>query len=134
MTEADAATAIEFSPQQVKAIAGAKEWFNKLSNELSLEHSKYANDKTITHIETQYGPTDMVYLIGGFAGTGKTTSIKELVRQLTEEQSDFAVEYAAFTGKAALVMKRYNKIPARTIHSLIYSYIPPVFLTSFLNR
>jgi exodeoxyribonuclease V len=54
-----------------------------------------------------------VQTLGGFAGTGKTTVIRELVERL----SGFAV--CAYTGKAADVLRRKG-IPASTIHSLIY--------------
>lgn len=51
--------------------------------------------------------------LGGYAGTGKTTS----VRYLTKFFPDFAV--AAYTGKAANVLRK-NGIYATTIHSRIY--------------
>lgn len=55
-----------------------------------------------------------VQTLGGYAGTGKTTVIKELARRLPR----YAV--CAFTGKAANVLQR-NGVSASTIHSLIYS-------------
>src|ERR1700737_1336602 len=51
----------------------------------------------------------------GYAGTGKTT----LARHLAEDV-DGKVSFAAFTGKAALVMRRKGCANASTIHSLIY--------------
>ena len=58
-----------------------------------------------------------VFRLFGFAGTGKTT----LARYFAEHV-DGEVLFAAFTGKAALVLTRKGT-PARTIHSLIYSVI-----------
>jgi exodeoxyribonuclease-5 len=55
----------------------------------------------------------MQQTLGGFAGTGKTTIIKYLVKFLP----NFAV--AAYTGKAANVLRK-KSIPASTIHSRIY--------------
>ncbi|MCK9458449.1 MAG: AAA family ATPase [Proteobacteria bacterium] len=54
-----------------------------------------------------------VQTLGGYAGTGKTTLISQLVKTLPH----FAV--CAFTGKAASVL-RQKGVPASTIHSLIY--------------
>lgn len=61
-----------------------------------------------------------LFRFGGYAGTGKTTSISDLVQRLGVEPL-----YAAFTGKAALVMSIKNDIKASTIHSLIYKLVPP---------
>ena len=57
--------------------------------------------------------TKPVVTLGGYAGTGKTTLIKELIQQLPRPK------IAAFTGKAADVLRRKG-IDASTIHSLIY--------------
>ena len=59
--------------------------------------------------------TPQVFRLFGYAGTGKTT----LARHLSEDV-DGKVAYAAFTGKAALVMRRKGCPDASTIHSLIY--------------
>ena len=61
------------------------------------------------------GGTPQIFRLFGFAGTGKTT----LARHLAEDV-DGKVAYAAFTGKAALVMRRKGCASASTIHSLIY--------------
>ena len=54
-----------------------------------------------------------ITIVGGRAGTGKSTIIKHLIELLP----NFAV--CAYTGKAANVLKRRG-IAAKTIHSLIY--------------
>jgi exodeoxyribonuclease-5 len=56
-----------------------------------------------------------VFRLFGFAGTGKTT----LARKIAEDV-DGEVAFAAFTGKAALVLRSKGCKNARTIHSLIY--------------
>ena len=61
------------------------------------------------------GSTPQVFRLFGFAGTGKTT----LARHIAEGVSG-SVKYAAFTGKAALVMRNKGCDGASTIHSLIY--------------
>jgi exodeoxyribonuclease-5 len=56
-----------------------------------------------------------VFRLFGYAGTGKTTLAKKVA-----EDVDGGVAFAAFTGKAALVMRSRGCKDARTIHSLIY--------------
>ena len=51
----------------------------------------------------------------GYAGTGKTT----LARYFAEHV-DGQVQFAAFTGKAAQVLRSKGAVNSRTIHSLIY--------------
>ena len=59
--------------------------------------------------------TPQVFRLFGYAGTGKTT----LARHLAEDV-DGKVVFGAFTGKAALVMRRKGCVDASTIHSMIY--------------
>jgi len=56
-----------------------------------------------------------VFRLFGYAGTGKSTLARHLA-----ENVDGLVVFAAFTGKAALVMRSKGCVNARTIHSLIY--------------
>jgi exodeoxyribonuclease-5 len=56
-----------------------------------------------------------VFRLFGYAGTGKTTLARHLAEHL-----DGTVVFAAYTGKAALVMRSRGCKDARTIHSLIY--------------
>lgn len=56
-----------------------------------------------------------VFYLAGFAGTGKSTIAKALV-----EQSGKRWLFAAFTGKAAHVLKQKGCSDAGTIHSIIY--------------
>jgi ATP-dependent exoDNAse (exonuclease V) alpha subunit len=60
---------------------------------------------------------DQVFRLFGWAGTGKST----LARHLAEGVK--SVKYAAFTGKAALVMRKRGCRGASTLHSLIYSLV-----------
>src|SRR5262245_8337022 len=62
---------------------------------------------------TDGGP--QVFRLFGYAGTGKTT----LARHIADE-ADGEVKFAAFTGKAASVMRGKGCRGASTIHSLIY--------------
>jgi exodeoxyribonuclease-5 len=56
----------------------------------------------------------------GFAGTGKTTIAREIAARVVGDRADARVLFAAFTGKAALVLRTKGCDGATTIHSLIY--------------
>jgi exodeoxyribonuclease-5 len=97
-----------FTPSDVqsKAIREIKDWFLHRTRE------------------------QQVFRVFGYAGTGKTTLTRHAIDELgldtmTKERNGSSgcvadgVLYAAFTGKAALVMTRKGT-PASTIHSLIY--------------
>jgi exodeoxyribonuclease-5 len=59
--------------------------------------------------------TPQVFRLFGYAGTGKTTLARHLA-----EHADGEVKFAAFTGKAASVMRGKGCRGASTIHGLIY--------------
>lgn len=80
------------SPLQAEAIKAIKDWYLNRTHE------------------------QQVFRVFGFAGSGKTTITKHAIAELG---LDDGVLYAAYTGKAALVMTRKGT-PASTIHSLIY--------------
>ena len=61
---------------------------------------------------------DEIFLIKGYAGTGKTTVIKALVCYLREIKHRCVL--LAPTGRAAKVMNSYTNHPAFTIHKKIY--------------
>ncbi|TKT80096.1 ATP-dependent RecD-like DNA helicase [Aquamicrobium sp. LC103] len=61
------------------------------------------------------GGGPQIFRLFGYAGTGKTT----LARYFAEHV-DGQVQFAAFTGKAAQVLRSKGATNARTIHSLIY--------------
>jgi exodeoxyribonuclease-5 len=56
-----------------------------------------------------------IFRLFGYAGTGKTTLARHFA-----EHVDGQVQFAAFTGKAAQVLRSKGATNARTIHSLIY--------------
>jgi ATP-dependent exoDNAse (exonuclease V) alpha subunit len=59
--------------------------------------------------------TSQVFRLFGYAGTGKTTLATHIA-----DAADGEVKFAAFTGKAASVMRGKGCRGASTIHSLIY--------------
>lgn len=81
---------MEWSPQQAAALLKIKRW-----------------------AVTKGGP--QVLRVFGFAGTGKTTLAKEIAQSISG-----TVHYMAFTGKAALILRKKGCTGASTIHSAIY--------------
>lgn len=63
-------------------------------------------------------PQPAVYILKGYAGTGKTTMISNLVR--ASKQLKWKTVLLAPTGRAAKVMSSYSGKPASTIHRKIY--------------
>lgn len=58
-----------------------------------------------------------VFRLFGYAGTGKTTITKHLVDKI-----GLSARYAAYTGKAASVMRAKGMTSAETLHSLAYVF------------
>ncbi|MEA2990796.1 MAG: hypothetical protein QOG83_3507 [Alphaproteobacteria bacterium] len=83
-----------FSPQQDAALKAVAEWLKTRPGQ---------------------GSAPLVFRLFGYAGTGKTTLARHIA-----EGVDGKVLFAAFTGKAALVMRSKGCEGASTIHSLIY--------------
>ena len=88
------------SPQQAAAIRAIVEWYSNPNR------------------------TTQVFRLFGYAGSGKSTITRYVIEELGLEPMNRqggggGVLFAAFTGKAALVMTRKGT-PASTIHSLIY--------------
>src|SRR5512133_3860508 len=83
-----------FSPEQDAALKAVAEWLKAKPGR---------------------GNTPLIFRLFGYAGTGKTTLARHLA-----EGVDGKVLFAAFTGKAACVMRSKGCHGAATIHSLIY--------------
>lgn len=60
--------------------------------------------------------------IAGYAGTGKSTLVQFIINALGIERP--YVAYAAYTGKAALVLKQKGCLNAETTHRLLYNTKP----------
>ena len=61
-----------------------------------------------------------VFYLAGFAGTGKSTIVDQVIRRLRSEHGKLDVRTVTFTGKAADVLRRRGVENTSTIHSLIY--------------
>ncbi len=62
--------------------------------------------------------SESIFILNGYAGTGKTTIIAALVSALSDLKINTTL--LAPTGRAANVLSRYSKQPAFTIHKHIY--------------
>jgi exodeoxyribonuclease-5 len=71
--------------------------------------------EAVDKIRAWYRGGEQVFRLFGYAGTGKTS----IARRIVEELRVRAV-FAAFTGKAAYVLRSKGCADASTIHSLIY--------------
>jgi exodeoxyribonuclease-5 len=83
---------MEYSLEQDSALKGAAAW-----------------------LKAPFDRSRQIYRIFGYAGVGKTTIAKELA-----QQCDGTALFAAYTGKAAYVMRSKGCVGCTTIHSLIY--------------
>jgi exodeoxyribonuclease V len=96
---------IDLSADQKKALSDLTEWYKK--------------DRQAMQYVT----------LGGYAGTGKTTLIAVLRRELDKIDKHMKVGFASYTGKAARVLQTkikeqgvlFKQDSVGTIHSLIYS-------------
>ena len=70
----------------------------------------------------RYRNNEKYVVIGGYAGTGKSTLVKFIIEALNVELSKVA--YATFTGKAAEVLRKKGNANAMTLHRLLYDSIP----------
>jgi ATP-dependent exoDNAse (exonuclease V) alpha subunit len=64
------------------------------------------------------GNNEEIFLLKGYAGTGKTTVVSTIVNNLIEIQKKYVL--LAPTGRAAKVISNYSNKPAFTIHKKIY--------------
>ena len=65
---------------------------------------------------------DRVFILKGYAGTGKTTLMRFLIRKLEENEKDYRL--LASTGRAAKVLANLSNRngSTSTIHSMVYSF------------
>lgn len=75
----------------------------------------------------RYKDNEKYTVIGGFAGTGKSTLVKFIISALCNEGVDERdVCYATFTGKAAQVLLKKGNKNVSTLHKLLYDSFPQI--------
>ena len=89
----------DLSPQQREAVDAVAAWHRSC----------------MASINGNRRMSQQIMRVFGYAGTGKTTTARHFAAQVNG-----SVLYAAYTGKAALMMQKSGCAGASTIHSLIY--------------
>lgn len=90
---------MEWSPQQAAALDEVAAW----------------HDECLIELRAGQKLSRPFFYLAGFAGTGKSTLTKHIASQI-----DGKTVYAAYTGKAAMVMRKNGCTGAMTIHSAMY--------------
>ena len=75
-------------------------------------------DQGLNETITRYKAGEKYVVISGYAGSGKTTLVKFIINALDVDEDKVA--YAAFTGKAAEVLRKKGNKNAMTLHRLLY--------------
>lgn len=89
-----------------------------MSDSITLTDEQGGAVKAITKWYKSVGDTfKYSFVMGGYAGTGKSTLVPFVVDSLGLDEKD--LRFVAYTGKAAMVLRKKG-LPATTIHSLIY--------------
>ena len=88
-------------------------------------HFKHLNlspgqETALTKLEAFLDSPVQVFMLKGYAGSGKTTILKGLVEYLNSLEKDFAL--MAPTGRAAKVIRERTGQDAYTIHKSVYSF------------
>jgi len=65
-------------------------------------------------------PGKGIFILKGYAGTGKSTLIREFIRDLQQKDKSFSL--MASTGRAAKIISNITGVESRTVHSQIYSF------------
>lgn len=65
-------------------------------------------------------PLSKIFILKGYAGTGKTTMLRVLLEELQLRECKFSL--MASTGRAAKIVSNITGCEAKTVHSLIYTF------------
>lgn len=90
-----------------------------------LNHFQHLNlsqsqETALNNLEAFFVSPVQVFMLKGYAGSGKTTILKGLVEYLDATKKEFVL--MAPTGRAAIVIREKTGKEAYTIHKSIYSY------------
>lgn len=89
-----------------------------MNDDLQLTHSQdHAFKKMLDFVES---PHQRIFILKGYAGTGKTTLMKCLVHEMNNRNK--RVKLLASTGRAAKILSNATGMEAHTIHSQVYTF------------
>ena len=77
-----------------------------------------SQQKAVDEMLDFFGSGDDVFILKGYAGTGKTSLIKGIIKYLAAGKKPYSL--MASTGRAAKILSEKTGIPAGTVHSRIY--------------
>lgn len=87
------------------------------NNNITLTTSQqYAFDKLKAFVDSD----DKVFILKGYAGTGKTTLMRSFIAELDKRQKMY--QLLASTGRAAKILSNATGTKAITVHSMIYKF------------
>lgn len=67
-----------------------------------------------------FNAEERVFVLKGYAGTGKTTLMRFLIKELADRKKQFKL--LSTTGRAAKILSNYTACEASTIHGMIYKF------------
>lgn len=79
-------------------------------------------EEAIKITKERYKNGEKYTVISGYAGTGKSTSVKAIVQSLPGVNPDTDVVYTSFTGKAVNVLRQKGNKNVSTLHRLLYTH------------
>lgn len=82
-------------------------------------------ERAVEIIIERFKNNEKYTVISGFAGTGKSSTVKYAIERLKEKckiNPEYEVAYACFTGKACQVLIDKGNKNAVTLHRLLYNY------------
>jgi hypothetical protein len=77
-------------------------------------------DRALSKIEAFLNSQQQVFMLKGYAGSGKTTILGGLIEYFTEIQKGYVL--MAPTGRAAKIIREKTGVDANTVHKSIYSF------------
>lgn len=117
MSEPFVLTKEKLTSGQSMAIEGAAAWYKRIR---AAGHSGGYQTSEVSFGDPSPGvPRNQLFLIYGYAGTGKSTIVPFILDELGVPVG--RVAFATYTGKAALVLTKKSGFATRTIHSTIYT-------------
>lgn len=88
------------------------------TNKISLTHDQRV---VMARFMEFLNGTENVFILRGYAGTGKTTIVKEMIKLLNSHNASYHL--LASTGRAAKILHDASNEQTSTVHSCIYKYV-----------